>query len=81
MTFSLAGRCAASGRFGIIVTSSSPAVGARCAHARARVGAAASQNVTDPALGRRLLDLLASGLSAAEAMTQLVAAEIGRAHV
>jgi uncharacterized Ntn-hydrolase superfamily protein len=74
VTFSLAARCAASGRFGIIVTSSSPAVGARCAHARARVGAAASQNVTDPALGRQLLDLQASGLSAAEAMTQLVAA-------
>ena len=74
MTFSLAARCAASGRFGIVVTSSSPAVAARCAHARAGVGAAASQNVTDPSLGRLLLDLLASGLPAPEAMTQLVAA-------
>jgi uncharacterized Ntn-hydrolase superfamily protein len=74
VTFSLAARCAASGRFGIVVTSSSPAVAARCAHARARVGAAASQNVTDPSLGRLLLDLLAGGLSAPEAMTQLVAA-------
>jgi uncharacterized Ntn-hydrolase superfamily protein len=74
VTFSLAARCDTSGRFGIIVTSSSPAVGARCAHARARVGAAASQNITDPSLGRLLLDLLASGLSAPEAMTQLVAA-------
>ena len=73
MTFSLAARCPTSGRFGIAVTSSSPAVGARCAHARARVGAAASQNVTDPSLGRLLLDLLASGLPAPEAMTQLVA--------
>jgi uncharacterized Ntn-hydrolase superfamily protein len=73
VTFSLAARCPTSGRFGIVVTSSSPAVGARCAHARAHVGAAASQNVTDPSLGRLLLDLLASGLSAPEAMTQLVA--------
>jgi uncharacterized Ntn-hydrolase superfamily protein len=73
VTFSLAGRCAASGRFGVIVTSSSPAVAARCAHARALVGAGASQNVTDPSLGRLLLDLLASGLPAPEAMTQLVA--------
>ena len=40
VTFSLAARCAASGRFGIAVTSSSPAVAARCAHARAGVGAA-----------------------------------------
>ena len=76
MTFSLAARCAASARFGIVVTSSSPAVAARCAHARARVGAAASQNVTDPSLGRLLLDLLASGLSAPEAMTQLVGAAV-----
>ena len=74
MTFSLAARCDTSGRFGIIVASSSPAVAARCAHARAQVGAAASQNVTDPSLGRLLLDLLASGLSAPEAMSQLVAA-------
>jgi uncharacterized Ntn-hydrolase superfamily protein len=73
VTFSLAARCAASGRFGIVVSSSSPAVGARCAHARAGVGAAASQNVTDPSLGRLLLDLLAGGLAAPEAMTQLVA--------
>jgi uncharacterized Ntn-hydrolase superfamily protein len=73
MTFSLAARCAESGRFGMVVTSSSPAVAARCAHARAGVGAAASQNVTDPSLGQSLLDLLASGLPAPEAMTQLVA--------
>ena len=73
MTFSLAARCPESGRFGIVVTSSSPAVAARCAHARAGVGAAASQNVTDPSLGTRLLDLLASGLSAPEALGQLVA--------
>ena len=73
MTLSLAARCAQSGRFGIAVTSSSPAVAARCAHVRAGVGAAASQNITDPALGQRLLDLLASGLPAPEAIAQLVA--------
>jgi uncharacterized Ntn-hydrolase superfamily protein len=73
MTFSLAARCAATGRFGIVVTSSSPAVAARCAHARAGAGAAASQNITDPSLGRSLLDLMASGLSAPEALQQLVA--------
>ncbi len=73
MTFSLAARCSASGRFGVVVSSSSPAVAARCAHVRARVGAAASQNITDPSLGGALLDLLASGLPAPEAMSQLVA--------
>ncbi len=50
--------------FGAVVSSSSPAVAARCAFARAGVGAACSQNVTDPRLGPRLLDLLAAGLDA-----------------
>ncbi len=68
MTFSLAGRDAATGMFGTVVASSSPCVAARCAHARAGVGAAASQNVTDPSLGPFLLDLLAEGMSADEAM-------------
>ncbi|MFD0934706.1 DUF1028 domain-containing protein, partial [Methylobacterium trifolii] len=53
MTFSIVARCASTGMFGVAVSSSSPAVAARCAHARAGIGAVASQNVTDPALGRR----------------------------
>lgn len=68
MTFSLAARCARTGMFGMVVSSSSPAVAARCAHAQAGVGAAASQNVTDPALGRQMLDLMAHGASAEEAV-------------
>ena len=64
MTFSLVGRCARTGRFGVVVASSSPAVAARCAWARAGVGAVATQNITDPRLGPRLLDLLALGRSA-----------------
>lgn len=58
MTFSLLGRCADTGRLGMVVSSSSPAVAARCAHARPGVGLAASQNVTDPRLGPALLDAL-----------------------
>ena len=57
--------------FGVAVASSSPAVAARCAHARAGVGAAASQNITDPALGSRALDLLAAGASAPQAIDVL----------
>jgi uncharacterized Ntn-hydrolase superfamily protein len=71
MTFSIAARCPRSGEFGIAVSSSSPAVAARCAHARAGVGAVASQNITDPTLGPLGLDLMASGLSAAEALARL----------
>jgi uncharacterized Ntn-hydrolase superfamily protein len=68
VTFSLVGRDAATGMFGTVVASSSPCVAARCAHARAGVGAVASQNVTDPSLGSRLLALLADGASAESAI-------------
>src|SRR5690606_4693817 len=51
MTFSLLARCPETGAFGMVISSSSPAVAARCAHARAGVGVAATQNITDPALG------------------------------
>lgn len=71
MTFSLAGRCARTGMFGVVVTSSSPAVAARCAWARSSVGAACTQNITDPTLGNALLDLLESGLSAEDALREL----------
>ena len=56
---------------GIAVSSSSPAVAARCAHARAEVGAVATQNVTDPTLGPKGLDLMASGLAAEDALERL----------
>lgn len=52
----------------MVVASSSPAVGSRCLHLRAGVGVVASQNVTNPALGPLVLDLLGSGLSPAEAV-------------
>ncbi len=71
MTFSIAARCAETGKFGVAVSSSSPAVAARCAHARAGVGAVSSQNVTDPSLGTAALDLLALGADAAQAVEVL----------
>jgi uncharacterized Ntn-hydrolase superfamily protein len=68
MTFSIAARCERTGMLGIAVSSSSPAVAARCAYARAQVGAVGSQNITDPTLGPRLLDLMALGATAPEAV-------------
>ena len=68
MTFSLVARCAETGMFGVAVSSSSPAVAARCAYAEAGVGAVASQNITDPTLGPFALDLMQGGMSAAEAV-------------
>ena len=73
MTFSIAGRCARTGMVGIAITTSSIAVGARCPWVRARVGAVATQNVTDPALGPKGLDLMESGLAAPAALDRLMA--------
>ena len=71
MTFSLAARCARTGRFAVAVASSSPAVAARCAYARAGVGAVTTQNITDPRLGPQALDLLALGADAEQACAVL----------
>lgn len=68
MTFSIAGRCARTGMVGVAITTSSIAVGARCPHARAGAGAVATQNVTDPSYGPRILDLLGAGLDAGSAL-------------
>ncbi|WP_144140405.1 DUF1028 domain-containing protein [Paraburkholderia sp. BCC1884] len=60
MTFSIVGRCSRTGQLGIAISSSSIAVGARCPWLRTGVGAVATQNVTLPALGPQVLDLLES---------------------
>ncbi|MBJ3775757.1 DUF1028 domain-containing protein [Acuticoccus mangrovi] len=73
MTFSISARCPETGMFGIAISSSSPAVAARCSHTRAGVGVIASQNVTDPMLGINGLDHLAAGMSAADVIDTLVA--------
>src|ERR1700728_4121315 len=61
MTFSLLGRCARTGMLGAAVTTSSIAVGSRCSHARAGVGACLTQHRTDTRLGPLARDLLARG--------------------
>jgi uncharacterized Ntn-hydrolase superfamily protein len=78
MTFSLLGADPRTGAFGAVVSSSSPAVAARCLAVRAGVGAVTSQNITDPRLRERLLDLLAGGASPQQAIDEVVA---GTAHI
>jgi uncharacterized Ntn-hydrolase superfamily protein len=73
MTFSLVARCAETGMFGVAISSSSPAVAARCSYARAGVGAVASQNITDPALGPLALDLMQVGATAVQAIARIKA--------
>jgi uncharacterized Ntn-hydrolase superfamily protein len=74
VTFSIAARSADADLFGVAIASSSPAVAARCAHARAGAGAVATQNITDPALGPRILAALAGGANARAALDEALAA-------
>jgi uncharacterized Ntn-hydrolase superfamily protein len=74
VTFSIVARSADRQMFGVAIASSSPAVAARCAHARAGVGVVATQNITDPALGPRILDRLAHGASADGALGEALEA-------
>jgi uncharacterized Ntn-hydrolase superfamily protein len=73
VTFSLVGRCARTGMFGAVVTTSSIAVGSRCPFVRAGIGAALTQHRTDPRLGPLALDLLVKGFTAQQAMDAVVA--------
>ena len=73
MTFSLIGRCTRTGQIGAAVTTSSIAVGARCAFCAAGVGAVLTQHRTDPRLGPRGLELLRSGCTAQQTLDALVA--------
>lgn len=75
MTLSIAGRCARTGQVGVAITSSSPAVAARCAYVRPGVGAACTQNITDPRLGPRLLELMQAGKDARAAVAEVAGSE------
>lgn len=73
MTLSLSAIDRASGAFGIIIASSSPAIASRCIGLRPGVGASASQNITDPRLSGLILDRIAGGASASAALEAVVA--------
>jgi uncharacterized Ntn-hydrolase superfamily protein len=73
MTLSLVGRCERTGAVGAVIASASMAVAARCAAVRAGVGAVCSQSTTDPRLRGELLDAMAGGAAAGDALAALVA--------
>lgn len=74
MTFSIVARTPDAQMFGVAIASSSPAVAARCAHARAGAGAVATQNITDPSLGPKILEHLAHGAGAKAALEAVLRA-------
>jgi uncharacterized Ntn-hydrolase superfamily protein len=73
-TYSIAGRCERTGMLGMAVTTSSIAVASRCVFVEAGVGVVATQNLTDPRLGRLGLDLLRRGYGARAVIDDLVRA-------
>jgi uncharacterized Ntn-hydrolase superfamily protein len=74
VTFSIVARSADARMFGVAIASSSPAVAARCAHARAGAGAVATQNITDPSLGPSILAGLARGAGTQAALAEALGA-------
>jgi uncharacterized Ntn-hydrolase superfamily protein len=72
MTFSIVARCVETNQFGMAISSSSPAVAARCAFAKAGVGVVASQNITDPRLGPKTLLAMTEGHSAPDAIATII---------
>lgn len=72
MSFSISGFCQKTDMVGVAITTSSICVASRCPWVRARVGAAVTQNVTDPSLGNLMLDYLEQGLNAQQSIDKVV---------
>jgi len=72
MTFSILGRCEDTNMFGVAISSSSISVASRCPWVRSNIGAASTQNITDPSLGNLMLNYLEEGFSADEAIDKIV---------
>jgi uncharacterized Ntn-hydrolase superfamily protein len=79
MTFSIVARDLQAGELGIAVESKFLAVGAVVPWAKAGVGAIATQSWANTSYGPHGLELLASGLSAVETLTQLTSEDEARA--
>ncbi|EZH65965.1 major pilin protein FimA [Bacillaceae bacterium JMAK1] len=73
-TFSVAARCEKTNSFGAIVTTSSPAVGARVIQCQSNTGIVLSQNMTDPRLARIGLNTLHDRFDASSALRAMKAA-------
>jgi uncharacterized Ntn-hydrolase superfamily protein len=80
MTWSIVARDAATGAYGVAVSTCAFAVGARVPYGCGRIGAIATQAFVNPLYGIDGLRLLQEGRSAVEIIATLTAADEGRAH-
>jgi uncharacterized Ntn-hydrolase superfamily protein len=78
MTFSLVAADPATGHVGVAAMTGMPGVGKLVAHARAQLGAAASQAMMNPYLAYDGLHLLSEGVTAEEALAEVIEADPGR---
>src|SRR5690625_3533024 len=74
-TFSITARDEKTGQFGVAVSTKRPSVGALCPHARANVGAIATQAFVNPYYGVDGLTYLEQGISANETLSRLLDAD------
>lgn len=74
MTFSIVGRCKRTGRLGIGIATSSPAVMSRCVHV-SRDGAVALQSTPDPRLGALGLRQIEAGWWPQKVVDELIATD------
>lgn len=79
-TFSIVARCAKTGMMGVSVSTAMPAVGSNCPHAKAGIGAIATQSWVNPYLGLDGIRLLSEGFSAAATLERLLAGDPGRSR-
>jgi uncharacterized Ntn-hydrolase superfamily protein len=79
-TFSIAAFDPATGEVGVAVTTRNPCVGNAVPWVRAGIGAVATQASTRPEYGNELLDSIASGMTAQQALEKALASDERAAH-
>jgi len=80
MTFAIAGRCSATGRLGVAISTNPVGVGARCPFIAPGLGIVVTMARTDPRLGPLGLNLLGMGLAAKAVLAQIAASDPGIEH-
>jgi uncharacterized Ntn-hydrolase superfamily protein len=80
MTFSIVARDSRTGALGVATATGGPVVGSLVPHARAGVGAIATQSTTNPLYGFDGLDRLEHGGVPTDVLAGLTAADEGREH-
>jgi uncharacterized Ntn-hydrolase superfamily protein len=80
VTFSIAARCQTTGELGVAALTNALGVGKLVVHARARIGAAATQAEVNPYLAIDALARLADGVPAPQAVREVLAGDPGREH-